>query len=295
MRSQLTPRQVALAIGVSEASLKRWCDRGFLPSVRTAGGHRRLPLHGVLSFLRSRGQVVSRPELLGLPPSTGHGPLVFERGRAEMRRALLEGDEESFRRLGFDLFLGGNRAVDILEMAVAPAFCDLGRDVLHGSAEIYQERRAIEMCMRFLHEMRNSLPPPSDDAPIAIGGTAEHDPYSLPTAMVEVALREAGWRADSFGTGNPLRTLRAAIDRIRPTLFWMSVSTVAYREALLEDWRDLHETAVARGTAVVVGGRGIDAELRRRMPADYAADSLSGLVEFARRLPPAHRQGARAS
>ena len=33
----LSPKQVALALGVSEASLKRWCDKGFLDSTRTAG------------------------------------------------------------------------------------------------------------------------------------------------------------------------------------------------------------------------------------------------------------------
>jgi excisionase family DNA binding protein len=65
MKELITPKQVARAIGVSESSLKRWCDRGLIPTVRTAGGHRRLPISGVLSYLRETGHEMVRPELLG--------------------------------------------------------------------------------------------------------------------------------------------------------------------------------------------------------------------------------------
>ena len=74
---QLTPKQVARAIGVSEASLKRWCDKGLIEMVRTVGGHRRLPLSSVLQFLRSSGHQLVRPEILGLPPTTGTGLTVM--------------------------------------------------------------------------------------------------------------------------------------------------------------------------------------------------------------------------
>ncbi|OYW17913.1 MAG: hypothetical protein B7Z55_11620, partial [Planctomycetales bacterium 12-60-4] len=66
-RELLTPKQVAVAIGVSESSLKRWCDRGILPTVRTAGGHRRIPTSGVLKFLQQSGHPLVQPEVLGLP------------------------------------------------------------------------------------------------------------------------------------------------------------------------------------------------------------------------------------
>lgn len=67
MRDRLTPNQVANAFGVSEASVKRWCDKGLMPTYRTAGGHRRLPVAGVVDFLRKRGLELVNPEVLGLP------------------------------------------------------------------------------------------------------------------------------------------------------------------------------------------------------------------------------------
>jgi len=65
MKELISPKQVALALGVSEASLKRWCDKGLIPAIRTAGGHRRLPINGVIHFIRQTGQHLVRPEVLG--------------------------------------------------------------------------------------------------------------------------------------------------------------------------------------------------------------------------------------
>ena len=50
VEDQLTTRQVAEALSVSESSVKRWCDQGAIPTIRTVGGHRRIPLDGLLRF-----------------------------------------------------------------------------------------------------------------------------------------------------------------------------------------------------------------------------------------------------
>ena len=47
MKTTISPRQVARAIGVGESTLKRWCDRGLIPMLKTAGGHRRLAVSDV--------------------------------------------------------------------------------------------------------------------------------------------------------------------------------------------------------------------------------------------------------
>ena len=63
----LTPKQVAYAIEVSESSVKRWCDRGLIASVRTAGGHRRIPLDRLVDFVRQGRYRLANPEAVGLP------------------------------------------------------------------------------------------------------------------------------------------------------------------------------------------------------------------------------------
>src|SRR6476646_531152 len=64
---QLTPRELADAIGASESSLRRWVDSGDIRITRTVGGHRRIPLAEAVRFVRQIGAKILRPHILGLP------------------------------------------------------------------------------------------------------------------------------------------------------------------------------------------------------------------------------------
>ena len=284
MRDLLTPNQVARAVGASEASLKRWCDKGLLPTIRTAGGHRRIPIAGVMQFLRARGMPLIRPEVLGMPAATGRGEATLERGLAGFRTAIEDGDEERARRVAIDLYLAGHSACDICDSVIGEAFHAVGDLWEHGRMEVYQERRGCEIAMRVLFELRGFLTPPEPGAPYAMGGTLHGDPYTLPTNMVELCLREAGWSAENHGTGIPVDTLCTAIGRKRPKLFWLSVSAIESVDSFLADYQALHESAEAHGAAVVVGGVALTEEMRRRMAYSAHCDKLRHLVGFARTL-----------
>lgn len=67
MTPSISPKDLALLIGVSESSLKRWVDegRGGLAAMRTSGGHRRISVYEAVRFVRQTSQNVVRPELLG--------------------------------------------------------------------------------------------------------------------------------------------------------------------------------------------------------------------------------------
>lgn len=281
MKELVTPKQVANALGVSEASLKRWCDKGLLPVTRTAGGHRRLPIDGVMSFLRASGRELVHPEVLGLPPATGKSPAATNRTRQLFREALEKGDEEACRRLVVNLYLSGHKVSDICDDVIAPAFHDIGDRWEHGETEVYEERRAVELSTRLLFELRSLLPRPGQAAPGAIGGTLQDDPYTLPTKMVELALHEAGWRAQSLGIGHPADTLETAIERIRPRLFWLSVSTMRDAASFVEAYGKLSASAEHTGVAIVVGGRALAPEIRQRIRYASYCDRLGHLIAFA--------------
>lgn len=286
MRELLTPKQVARAIGASEASLKRWCDKGIVPSVRTAGGHRRLPLGGVMEFLRRGGHRLVRPEVLGLPPGTGRGDTTLQRARSTMRAALEAGDEESFGRLTFDLHLSGHSAPEIFDKAIAPAFREIGARWDHGDVEVFEERRACETCMRVLRRFRTLLPDIPAGAPRAIGGTLTGDPYTIPTTMVEVALREAGWQADSYGTNLPPATVVAALERVEPRLLWLSISAIQGLAEFIDAYGAISEKASLLGIPLVVGGAALGDDVRRQIQYSAFCDTLGHLVSFARTVRP---------
>jgi MerR family transcriptional regulator, light-induced transcriptional regulator len=160
MTKPLTPRQVARALGVSEASLKRWCDRGIIPSVRTAGGHRRLELSAVLQYLRESGRPLVAPEVLGLPSAVGKGRQAMAMVAREASEALAAGDDERLRGLIFSLFVSGHSVAEIGDQVIARAFTDLGDRWQHGTLAVYEERRGCEIVLRLLHDLWRALPPP---------------------------------------------------------------------------------------------------------------------------------------
>jgi excisionase family DNA binding protein len=280
----VTPKQVAQAIGVSESSLKRWCDRGLLTTVRTVGGHRRLALDDVFQFLRQSGQPLVRPELFGLPSNTGQGATVIGRARDQIRDALIAGDAGQCRRIVFDLYLAGQSACEICDRVLAVAFHDIGDRWRRGEVSIYRERRACETGLKMLQELQTAIRTPPAAGPKAIGGTLECDPYRLPTAMIEVVLRELGWQATSLGTQLPAATLAEAVRDDLPKLLWISVSCIESVPAFLEEYARLYHAAAETGAAVVVGGRALTAEVRQQMTYSAYCDKLNHLVTFASTL-----------
>ncbi len=276
----LTTRRASQALGVSEASLKRWCDQGLLPVVRTPGGHRRLPVSGLVQFARERRLEFVQPGIIGLPRALVRNEDVRGGMHEALGAALQSGDEQEVRALILGRYLGGRSAAEILDETFAPAFREMGDKWAHGDLEVFEERRAVELAMRLLHQWRMLLPIPPSAAPLAIGGTLGGDPYTLPTTMVELALRESGWRAESYGCGLPPSTLVDAIRRVRPRLLWLSVSAFESEAQFAEDYLRIYEAARELGVAVIIGGRMLTPQLRERLRYSAFCDNLRHGVAF---------------
>jgi excisionase family DNA binding protein len=283
MREFVTPKQVARAIQVSESSVKRWCDKGAIPSQKTAGGHRRIPLAGLLAFLRDSDQVLVRPEVIGLPATTGQSGRVIDRAAERLTEALVRGDEEPCRRILLDLYLAEHSIARICDQVVTPAFASIGNQWECGQAHVYQERRACEITLRVLHELRALLPPPPAAAPRAIGGAIEGDQYDLGTTMAELVLIDSGWNAASLGNNLPLATLGEAIGDQRPRLFWISCSHIRDHAEFLRGYTELYEQ-FGLDVAFVVGGRSLVDSVRQRMKYAAYCDNMQHLEAFAQTL-----------
>ncbi|HXN65649.1 MAG TPA: helix-turn-helix transcriptional regulator [Candidatus Acidoferrales bacterium] len=57
----LSPREAAQALGISYPAIKQWIYRGKLRTVKTAGGHHRIPAHEIERYLpRATDKVTER-------------------------------------------------------------------------------------------------------------------------------------------------------------------------------------------------------------------------------------------
>jgi methanogenic corrinoid protein MtbC1 len=290
--SLVSPKQVARAIGVSESSLKRWCDQGLIATARTAGGHRKLAIPDVLRFLREHDYQLTSPEVLGLPPASELAWLGIARGGPRLRDALLAGDEPLARQIVIDLYLARHPLSLIFDEVIAAAIRDLGDRWACHAADVYQERRGCEISLRVLLEVRQLLPPPKT-AWRAMGATIPGDQYVLPGVMAELVLREAGFDAASLGNSIPFSSLVTAVKETRPHLFWLSVSHIAEGLDFVGEYAALSQACSAEGTALVVGGRALTEPLRQRIRYSSYCDSMQQLEAFALNLQKTLKRQAR--
>lgn len=265
MSETFSPKQVARAIGVSESSLKRWCDRGLIPTICTVGGHRRLPIQGVLDFIKSTQRQLAHPEVLGLPSPLGGKRRSLAGGSEELVQLLVSGDEPGIRRLLMDLFLDHHRVSLIGDQVLQPAFARIGQLWECGDVEVFRERLACRICTRVIDEIRRLITSPPESAPLALGATPTGDWYDLPGSLVELVQRQNGWRSISLGNNLPFETLAQAIEKQRPKLFWLSVSHVADRETFLRTYPQL-TSLLGPDVPLLIGGREFDAELQAAFP-----------------------------
>jgi excisionase family DNA binding protein len=211
----LSPRDAARALGASESSLKRWVDAGELVAQRTGGGHRRIPVSEVLRFAGAQGIALRHPELVG-----GSRPAVPRDLASRLVEGLLAGNAAGVQGLLLDAYLGGLDVPTLGDGPLLQALAVIGGRWQNDPAGIAEEHRATLIIVSGLAALRSTLPKPAKDAPVAVGGAPERDPYLLGSALVAMAMQEAGWLAIDLGPDTPDEALNAAARRHHASLVW---------------------------------------------------------------------------
>lgn len=283
MDQLLSPKQIAEAIGASESSLKRWCDLGLIKTVKTAGGHRRIPVQEALRFVRERNHAVVEPHILSMPATTDRKARRIEGGAERLTEALLADNQQACHAIVFDLFLAGESISRIFDEVVAPALRSIGENWACHEAEVYQERCSCQIMLRLLHDLRSKQVPPNPNL-VALGATIEGDHFDLPVTMAEIVLRSVDCDARLLGTSIPFDSLVKAVETQSPALFWLSVSFIADESEFIDGFHRLSATAAKTKTAIVVGGRALTSEIRTRLSYSAFCDTMRHLEEFGKTL-----------
>ena len=185
----LTTHEAAAHLGVGPSSIKRWADDGTLRCVRTAGGHRRFPRSAVLA--------------LQAPAALGDRWL---RGWLEDLRA----DEPAriARRLREDHARAGRwaRVADRLGAVLAA----IGDGWWRGELSVVEEHVMSERLSRGLARAADTIAI-APAAPVALLLTADGEDHTLGLSLLELALRELGWRTRWCGRRTPLFHLAAGL------------------------------------------------------------------------------------
>lgn len=247
----LSPRQLAQALGVSESSLKRWVDAGKIAAARTDGGHRKIPLSEAVRFIRETGAPLAHPELLDMP-EVAVAQQRAQSGDDRLYTYLTAGDATAARGWLLSRYLAGATIEELADGPIREAMHALGELWRHDEGGVFVEHRGTDICLQALAQLRTTFEPRAD-APVALGGAPEDDPYLLPTLLAATVIASAGMRAVNLGPDTPIAAMQAAVAHHAPRLVWISASTplAAQQAREIAAWVG----TLSSDVQVLVGGR----------------------------------------
>lgn len=287
----LSPKDLSIAIGVSESSLKRWTDRGLLRVSRTAGGHRRIDRNEAIRFVRARRMPVVRPEVLGLPGSVAATPEIDLETLDDPNHAFLElmrrGHDLGARNHLLQRFLDGESIASLADGPIRESFDRIGELWHDGPEGILIEHRATEICVSLVVEL-TKLVRSDDTGPRAIGGAISGDDYKLPPLLTTAVLQEHGFRAVNLGPNTPIEVFELACftddAEQRPEFVWMSVNDFPKDTPDLNSRLvDFATRCVEAGLTLVIGGRAVEELQLDHVPSIPVHGSMSEFATFIER------------
>lgn len=304
----LTMSRLAAALGVSESSVKRWADDGAIVCSRTVGGHRRVSVADAVWFIRRTRSAVVRPELLGLGDLSSLPPRFSEESdpTEALYVALESGASPAVRAMLQSLYIQGRSLAGLFDGPVRAAMARIGELWLHAEWGIVVEHRATSILVGALSALRSIMPTHDPSAPVAVGGAGPNDTYVVPSLMASLVMAEAGFTDVNLGPMTPASVLLNASTYYGSRVAWLSVSVpwegaaqpgaasgsavpgAGSAEHTAANVAALARELSARGTKLIVGGRGLAGIAPAQAPDAIFAGSMVQLLASARdqRLAP---------
>jgi excisionase family DNA binding protein len=233
--SYLTTMDIAKALKISSATVRRWADSGLLPSERTPGGHRRFSLAVAERLVHQKGGVeLGFDEWIRILVSPGAALAVDA--------ALLE---ERSQRMSW------HAVAD----AIGGVLVELGVRWRHGRLNVVDVNVASERLSRALSRATDALPARAG-APTALLATVENESHTLGLRLVELCMRDWGWKTVWIGRDLPTELLAGGVEASGAAVLAMSASVARDTSELSMVVEALSVTCERARMELVVGGAG---------------------------------------
>jgi excisionase family DNA binding protein len=283
--ANLTTKEVARLLHVSEATVKRWADDGLLHSSKTAGGHRRFSTHSIASLRREHG----------IGPALGvRRPLKKSRAAVlssseSFRELLLGGEEKEAAALLIHAYMEGQSLAALFDKTITEAMHEVGELWFRGTITIADEHLATRVILSALQKLREIVIPVETTGVKAICSGIDGDLHELPVHLAEMILETEGWATRNLGPNTPLFSLREMVAQQRPQLICISARNIADLDRATAEYAQLRRVTTKLSASVVIGGEGFrDSTTRQRFPCDFYAQDFAGLTKFVRALSKRH-------
>ncbi len=241
MKETLTTTSAAKLAGVGVSSIKRWADEGKLRTVKTPGGHRRLVLSDIMAFIQDPEGHSLQPLDENLGYEWGDAILNLEFHGLQSRLLEARGRNGSWYK-----------TMDELSAGVR----ETGKRWVNKSITIGEEHAATERLSRVLDSIYESMPVASN-APKCLLSSAEGDLHTLGLSMLQVVLRELGWRCLWLGANTPVAEVCRMLETQSVQMVALSASKASTNaEDLARQIQTISASCQKTETRLLVGGSG---------------------------------------
>jgi excisionase family DNA binding protein len=281
-----TTIEVARLCRVSDATVKRWEEAGFLKSERTSGGHRRFRAEEVARFQREQN--------LGLKQNHGDESVAKTTNRTRDKKnhsdsaflqTLVDGGEEAATNVFITAHLEGKPLTEIIDHIVCPAMREVGELWHRAEISVAQEHLATRTAISALYKLRNALPVPEMKNGLVVCCAMEGAFHELPTLLAQMAIENEGLEVINFGAATPLYSLADEVVRHSPNLVCISAAVITDLERLSRDYKNFREGIAKLKIPILFGGRVFEDEhILRRFTSEFYARSFTDVAEFVRKL-----------
>ena len=283
----VSTKEASKLLAVSESTIRRWCDVGKLMTIRSPGGHRRVPMDAIMQLARELGlPIASLSVRKGASLSASSN---LSKAAEQLCDHLCQGSEEPSVSMILSAYSSGHSILKIGDELIAPAMHGIGMQWESGSISVSIERRACHIVMNGLREIERLIPETAEERPLAMGVAPGGDFSQVGTQLVSLVLRAAGWRVVQLGAGVPFAEVSAECRTAKPDLIWLSSAHVENEQQFVKEYQQEIEPFLKSGTSVVIGGRAFSEEILDEISFSFFGKTLEALETFASGLP-AHRR-----
>ena len=281
--ANLTTRDVARLLLVSEATVKRWADDGLLLPKKTVGGHRRFSIQSVARLRREQGiapavqstKKGSRKQLI-------RGQLPSAENFSE---ALLRGKEAEATAQLIDAYLQNHALANLFDTTITNAMHRVGDLWFNGAITIADEHLATRVMLNALQKLRGIVVPAEATHLNAVVCGIEGDLHELPIHLAEIMFESEGWNISNLGPNTPLFTLRDMVAQKKPQLVCISARSIVDLDRGAAEFAQFRKLFEKIDGTTVLGGEGFrDPKMRERFRADFYAESFGQLSTFMKKM-----------
>ena len=281
--ANLTTRDVAGLLLVSEATVKRWADDGLLLPKKTVGGHRRFSVQSIARLRREQGIA---PDALSPTKRTRKKMVPGRLPSAESFSELLLSDNEAEATAQLiDAYLQNHALAAIFDTTITDAMHRVGDLWFNGTITIADEHLATRVMLSALQKLRGIVVPGQATGLKAVSCGIEGDLHELPIHLAEIIFESEGWDISNLGPNTPLFSLRDMVAQKKPDLVCISARSIVDLDRATTEYAQLRKIVEKINGTTVLGGEAFrDLNLRQRFPAEFYAESFGGLSTFVKEL-----------